>query len=167
MVMTKIYKWEDNYINSYQKGSDKDILYSINENGCWVCVSHSKNYAGYTDICRHGRRTKLHRYVYEKHYNYPLTKDEVVMHLCDNPSCMNPFHLEVGSINDNNQDKTSKGRQTKGSDVHTSKLTEIQVLEILKDTRSNRKIAEDYGVAHSTIGRIKKGVNWKCLTKNS
>lgn len=136
-------------------------MFILSKDGCWECISHSKNRKGYIDICRNSKRTKIHRYIYEQVNGIVLSDDVVVMHKCDNPACINPNHLDVGDIDKNNKDKTAKNRQVKGESVHTAKLTSNDVARIKIDDRSQRQIALDYGVCHSTIGRIKRRENWK------
>ena len=55
-----------------------------------------------------------------------------VCHKCDNPSCINPAHLWLGTCGENSLDMTGKDRQNKGEERPPSKLTESQVREILK-----------------------------------
>jgi hypothetical protein len=152
----KPYVWKE----GMSERQAKSIEYILTEKGCWECTSHRRNRKGYVDICRNGIRTKLHRYSYEL-ANGSIPAGMIVLHSCDNPACFNPDHLRIGTIEDNNKDKTAKQRQVKGEAVHTSKLSVEQVIDIQNDERSNRVIAKEYGVAHSTIGRIKRGVNWK------
>lgn len=140
-------------------GKIKHIEYSIDDNGCWNCISHSKNQKGYIDICRNGKRKKLHRYVYSLEKGEQIPEKVLLMHSCDNPSCFNPEHLSPVTIDENNKDKTLKGRQVKGAAVHTAKLAD-HISDILADNRPQRVIAKQYGVYHSTIGRIKRGRSW-------
>lgn len=92
--------------------------------------------------------------------------DAFVCHECDNPSCVNPDHLWLGSALDNNVDAISKGRaKPQSGERHTSaKLTDDDVRAIRKDSRSGAAIARDYGVSDVMILRIKAGVSWKGVT---
>ncbi|AGR46746.1 hypothetical protein JL_60 [Bacillus phage JL] len=155
--------YEDGYVNPYQRGSEKKIIYTI-ENGCWINTSHHKNNKGYADIKRDGYRTKLHRYIFEHHNGIKLSSEDIIMHTCDNPACINPEHLVRGTIDENNKDKTKKGRQTKGESIHTATLTEEDVRNILKDPRSGNQLAKEYGVHRSTINSIRRGETWKHVT---
>lgn len=92
-------------------------------------------------------------------------------HKCDNPKCVNPNHLFWGTHYDNQMDSVNKGRSKPGfnktnqqgeSNVN-AKLTKKNVEEIrtlLGQNKSNRSIAETFGVTHSTISSIKKNKTW-------
>ncbi len=56
----------------------------------------------------------------------------LVLHRCDNPKCVKPSHLFLGTIADNMADRDAKGRQAKGERAGRSLLTEVQAREILK-----------------------------------
>ncbi len=92
-----------------------------------------------------------------------------VCHTCDNPICVNPDHLFLGTQADNMKDKKEKGREHHlhlyGEACKHNKLTESQVRDILEDTRPCRMIAKSYGMGHSQIIRIKAGQSWQHITK--
>lgn len=80
----------------------------------------------------------------------------MVRHKCDNPSCVNPEHLELGTQLDNMQDCKKRGRMSmppvaRGKDNHKTKLTEEQVAFIVKSDKSNRELAEMFGVSQTAI----------------
>lgn len=96
----------------------------------------------------------------------PIPGGYFVCHHCDNPLCVRPSHLFLGTASDNMTDKTAKGRQTKGELVNTAKLSEAQVLEIrskLSGGASRIELARVYGVGYSTISYIANGKSWKHL----
>ncbi len=83
------------------------------------CINHhSLNNKGYGDIqFKDGnihRHIMAHRAIYMIHNECLLTKDEIIMHSCDNPACCNIKHLSKGTHNDNVQDKVKKNRQAQG-----------------------------------------------------
>jgi hypothetical protein len=89
--------------------------------------------------------------------------DLLIRHSCDNPPCVNPAHLSVGTHADNAADMVSRERQARGSRSGTSKLTEDQVREVRRRAVAgelHRVIAADYGVGRSLITRIAKGEGW-------
>ena len=93
----------------------------------------------------------------------PIPTGMVVCHKCDNPRCVNPEHLFVGTWKDNYDDMVRKGRQktAKGSHVASSKLTEATVRRIRKSKKDPQTLADRYGVHVSTIRHILSGASWK------
>jgi hypothetical protein len=90
-----------------------------------------------------------------------------VCHHCDNPPCIEPEHLFLGTYSDNARDKIRKGRNrpvhVKGDDNPNAKLTANQARQIRLDDRKCSVIAGEYGIDTSQVFRIKNGTNWKCL----
>lgn len=88
-----------------------------------------------------------------------------VLHTCDNRICVNPDHLWLGTHKDNAIDMVNKGRHydRRGERCPTAKLTESQAREIKVDSRKHGAIAKDYGLAQSTVTRIKNGKRWAHL----
>lgn len=91
---------------------------------------------------------------------------DCILHKCDNPKCVNPSHLREGSRPENMVDKVAKGRQPRGQDAGTSKLSSAQVLSVFYDQRAQSKIAAGLGVNQSTVSDIKNGRTWRHLTSN-
>ena len=90
-----------------------------------------------------------------------------VCHTCDNPSCLNPGHLWLGTQRDNMNDMHKKGRYVRplgvrGEENHNAKLNEFQVREIKADAgkTAERKLAKHYGVSRALIRAIKSGRAW-------
>jgi hypothetical protein len=135
--------------------------YDIDINGCWNCRGY-KDKDGYSQTTLNGKRMGSHRAAYIIAYG-PFPKDLYVLHKCDNPACVNPDHLFLGTAKDNYDDAASKGRAVKGSKNGQSKLTNQQVLEIRKDTRRQIDIAAQYGILQTTVSAIKTGQNWRHL----
>ena len=131
--------------------------------GCWIWLGalDSKGYGLYGGA-RH-RRFKAHRKMLELKLCRPLTDDEVTRHSCDNPPCVNPDHLMVGSINDNNQDCIRRGRHAFGSRIAAAKLSEVDIEEIqkmLNHGEYQRIIGERFGVTQGAISHIVNGRSW-------
>jgi hypothetical protein len=96
----------------------------------------------------------------------PIPDGLHVLHRCDNPACINPDHLWLGTNADNHRDKADKGRARGahlGSSNVNNKLTEAQVIAIRADMRLMREIAQDYGITTSTVSNIRHGQTWKHL----
>ena len=76
---------------------------------CWLWQG-GKNNLGYGMIRDENKMRTSHRVSYEEHNNTSIPKGLCVMHSCDNPCCVNPNHLSVGTRKDNTQDMISKCR---------------------------------------------------------
>jgi hypothetical protein len=132
------------------------------ENGCWTWKGY-KRPGGYGEayfgVRPNRERILAHRLAYE------VTKGDpgalLVCHTCDEPSCVNPEHLFLGTIQDNMDDRNRKGRQARGERNGPAKLTEDQVRAIRADPRMNTEIAKDYGVFETTVSTIKHRRTWK------
>lgn len=72
---------------------------------CWVWIG-SKNKAGYGQFSVLGKQTRAHHYLISE----KPKSGQIAMHKCDNPPCVNPLHIRVGTQSDNMQDCKSKGR---------------------------------------------------------
>jgi hypothetical protein len=91
------------------------------------------------------------------------------LHHCDNPSCVNPSHLWLGTVADNMADRDRKGRATRnrsrGEKHGHHKLTREQVKAIrrryAKGGISQRELADEYKTCQSTIGYIILRRTWK------
>ena len=83
---------------------------------------------------------------------------------CDNPSCVNPNHLELGTRQQNVQDMHDRGRARKavGEAASKAKLVAAQVLDIrARSLESCTDLAQEFGVSHTAILRIRHRKVWK------
>lgn len=136
------------------------INFSVQENGCWIC-SLPLNSAGYPTTAAGGKISTVHRYVYESiHGSVP--GDMVVRHKCDNKRCINPAHLEPGTLADNVRDRVERGRSAVGIKNGRSKLTEnaARVIRVLEGI-SVSALSRSFGVDRKTIRQIRQGKTWK------
>lgn len=134
------------------------------EEECWEwlgCIG--KGYGKF----RYNEGQSAHRYVLSR--LLPTFNNELcVLHICDNPGCVNPNHLFQGTQGDNVRDAENKGRakHPKGKSNGKTKLTEnqvIQIKELLKNNIPYRGIAKKFSVSKSAIGCIKTGITHKFL----
>lgn len=135
-------------------------------NDCWEWMAGGLK-SGHGRIRAYGRMILCHRFSWEL-VNGPIPEGEgyhgtCVLHKCDNPPCVNPAHLFLGTNNDNVQDKVKKNRHQKGITAGCVKLTEADVIAIRTDTRSARELAPIYGVCDVQIRSIRRRVYWKHL----
>lgn len=107
------------------------------------------------------QRRGAHRVFYER-YNGPIPPGLLVRHTCDNPGCVNPDHLEVGTKQDNMDDMKERGRSPKndGERNPATSLTVEQVRAIFVDTRTQGAIAADYGIHRTAVNLIQSRNTW-------
>ena len=119
---------------------------------CWEWKGRKKHfgYGAYKDQA-------AHRMAYEMCVG-PIPAGLCVRHKCDNPSCVNPAHLEVGTIADNNRDAVDRGRHVTptGTENGNSRFTDEQVREIRESTETGVALAKRLGCAESTISYIRR-----------
>lgn len=92
-----------------------------------------------------------------------------VRHTCDNPSCCNPAHWELGSHADNMHDMQERGRkkQVRGEAAGGAKLTEAAVLDIVAmraQGHTLKSIARQHGIHYTTVQLILTGATWRDVT---
>jgi len=128
---------------------------------CWFWLA-SKDQYGYGQISIDGNIRRATHVLFYLRHNYWPPKGKQANHTCDNPPCMNPRHLYLGTKKSNTRDmmQRKRNRTFRGEHNGRSKLTEKQVQEIRVGLQFQNKLAEKYGVAPSTISRIKAGKRW-------
>lgn len=134
--------------------------YKIKED-CWEW-QQNLSAGGYGRVSVEGRTWLAHRYMFYRTHGY---LPEVVMHVCDNPPCVNPNHLKGGTQIDNIKDMITKGRGNykppKGQDHGMAKVTDEEVLEI-KEAYSEglltqKMLGDIYGISDSQVSNIIRG----------
>ena len=135
---------------------------------CWLWTA-GKFHNGYGSFKMRRRMHSAHRVAWGL-TNGSIPDDHTyhgvcVLHRCDVRACVNPSHLFLGTHADNVADMAAKGRSfnARGSDHQGSKLTDAQVLAIRSDARLQRVIAAEYGLAQTTVGRIRSRRAWAHL----
>lgn len=139
----------------------------VAENGCFIFVG-SLNADGYgkMDIWEDHSVT-THRLAWELEFG-EIPDGLCVLHNCpggDNPACVNPAHLFLGTSIDNRADCVSKNRHAKGERQGHAKLTVDQVREIrrLQNDYSRSVLAGKFGVSKRTVQFIIQGKTWKSV----
>jgi hypothetical protein len=131
--------------------------------GCWLWTGEVLH-NGYGRIYHaDGHKEAAHRVAWRL-VNGPIPADLSVCHHCDNPPCVRPDHLFLGTHADNMRDKVSKGRQARGERSGTAVLTTAQVVAIRvrhAGGDSPEQLSTEYGVAPSTIRNITSRRRWR------
>lgn len=133
---------------------NREITYDINDNGCWINTSHSKNDQGYGRYYIKGKHYALHRIMYERHIG-KIPEGLCLLHSCDTPSCINPSHLRPGTHKENSQDMVNKGRSKIGTSNYHAKLSKEDVLSIRKERKCNyEKLGAKYGIGRQSAWNV-------------
>ncbi len=159
MRLTDVVRWErlsDRFWSKVEKSE-----------GCWLWVGH-RNKAGYGKL----RNGSQHKYLLAHRASWLLAHGELpdellVCHKCDNPPCVRPDHLFLGTDADNQRDMMRKGRKVVppqyGERNPRAKLTAEQVIEIRRryaEGETQTKLGMEYGVSQAAIGYIVRGEHW-------
>lgn len=150
-------------IVSIKHGSGRKVYKMPITDDCWYYLGYKNPRHGY------GRYNgiSVHRLSYEIHKG-PIG-DLLVCHKCDNPPCINPDHLFLGTVKDNFDDMRRKGRERHrskpGEDHGMHKLTYKQVDEIRAKYKPRQytmqMLMEEYGVSNGCIQKIIYRENWR------
>ncbi len=151
-----------------------DKVDSDNPDGCWDWIGTVDKVQGYgrcwvylgkVDGKEKSKNYRAHRIAYWL-TSGENPKELCVLHKCDNRKCCKPSHLFLGTIQDNNRDRDSKGHTAKGESHGMVKLGQTQVDEIrelseIHNMTSSESLAKRFNVSQSQINRIINGSIWK------
>lgn len=134
---------------------------------CWLWTGGTTS-SGYGSL-RHNKRGMLaHRVSYQLHHGVTLHSSTAVCHSCDNRLCVNPHHLWLGTLEDNNLDRHRKGRSRGGRLIGVinpmRKLTEQDVRAIRSTSEPLLVVAKQFGVSFQTISNIRLRKTWRHVT---
>lgn len=141
------------------------VAITADDNQCWLWLA-GRNNKGYGNAYWDGKAQKAHRMAW-MFPNYVIPSEMKICHSCDNPQCVNPRHLFLGTQQENVDDMRQKGRENKakGELAHTHKLTGGQVKEIRMRYAlggiTQKQLAREYGIAKQNIWLIIQKKVWK------
>jgi len=131
--------------------------------GCWIWLGSTDTH-GYAWMAVPGQRRScgVHHIVCRE-LGREKPKGMCVLHHCDNPLCVNPDHLYIGTHADNARDRVRRKRDAdrRGEKNGQAKLTAGQVRLIRSSTKRQVDIAAEFNISQNQISRIKRGVWWR------
>lgn len=129
---------------------------------CWTW-SGKRNKKGYGGLWINKNPELVHRISWII-FRGPIPKGMCVLHSCDNPPCVRPNHLFLGTKTNNSEDMVSKGRQASGERNGRAKLSKEKASLIknlyLTSEFTQRQLAERFEVCKATIGQVVRGERW-------
>lgn len=131
-----------------------------------VLWPYARDWDDYGMVRIAGRQRRAHRVAWELANGATVPDGLVVRHRCDHPPCVNPAHLEIGTVAENNADRERRGRSSdrRGELCPTAKLSWADVGEIrehLLAGRSHSSLAQAFGVSRKAISKIANGQTWQ------
>jgi hypothetical protein len=132
--------------------------------GCWLWTGATYK-RGYGQIMyqQRGHAIQAHRVSWEMTHG-TIPNGLHVLHNCpggDNPRCVNPAHLFLGTHADNVADMVRKGRSARGERQPNAKLTEQSVKEIRAAVGMHRDVASKFNVSESLVRGVRSGKRWR------
>lgn len=139
----------------------------------WIGAKYRKGYGHFRRFLNNKwSMEKAHRYSYEIHNNVSREsmKKLLVCHTCDNPSCVNPNHLFLGTTLDNNTDKLNKNRNNFGNNpthklLSLSIANQIRALKTKNPNLGQKEIALIFNTSKTQVCRILQNKIWKTPSK--
>lgn len=130
--------------------------------GCFECLLIGPE--GYPTIISRetGKTARVHRIICAEAFG-EIPPGMEGCHTCDNPPCVRPDHLFVGTKYENKLDSIAKGRHAFGTRMGNNILSEGEVLAVRADPRRPVEIAKEYGISPVTVSSIKRKRSWKWL----
>jgi hypothetical protein len=126
--------------------------------GCWIWTG-ARNNKGYGRYSFDGKPWGAHRVAFALGKDTALPGLVFVCHRCDNPSCVNPGHLFLGTVQDNNKDMKAKGRARapKALANGRGKLSDQDIADIRASAKRQVELCRIYGVSDGHMSRIISG----------
>lgn len=131
------------------------------EPNCWVWNGAATIF-GHGQIQKGGTGKDRRKLLTAHRVSWEIARGEIpdgmfVLHTCDNPRCVNPSHLFLGTKAENSADMVSKGRQKRGFDLPQTKLSAADIAKIRKASGSQKEIGKRFNISQSHVCNIRAG----------
>lgn len=138
------------------------MLAEANPSGCWEWP-FTKNKRGYGQVTIDGRKDMAHRVIFRLINETAIPPGLEILHDCDNPPCVDPRHLLIGTHRQNMRDMIARGRHRApvGEAASNVKLTADDVRFIRSSDSSARQLSDALGVSAAQIYLIRQGKSWR------
>ena len=143
----------------------KEFTFEIDENNCFNCTSHSTNSrTGHPMATINHKTQQVAKHIYEVCF-CEIPEGKILRHKCDNPKCINPEHIEVGTVKDNQQDMKKRNRrfrafgESNGNSILTTEKA-IKIKKLINEGHRNKEIAEQFNISSRLISDIRHGNRW-------
>jgi hypothetical protein len=136
------------------------------DNECWNWLGQTiKGYGRISAGQRGDNSLGAHRVSWEIHNNQKIPNGMFVMHSCDNPSCVNPTHLSIGTPKDNSDDMIAKGRKKiviPLGEKNGKAIINADIVRLIRNSDlSNAKLARQLNVSNGCIRSVRSKRTWK------
>ena len=134
----------------------------------WIGTLHGDGRASFWDNNKPGYVTAA-RFCWELHFG-PIPIGMCVLHHCDNPRCVRPDHLFLGTRDENVKDRQVQNRQANGSRNARAKLSETEVIRIrllYSNGTTAKQIAKHFGLSQNHVYAITGKRYWGNLNEPS
>lgn len=139
------------------------VGWTVKESGCWEFAGPLRH--GYGQISIRGNRSEIASRAAYMAWVGEIGEGLFVCHSCDNPPCINPAHLFLGSHDDNMRDCKAKMRHRYGERQWMAILTESQAVEVrdlyATGAYTQKDLGRMFGVGQTTISAVTRKVNWR------
>ena len=141
----------------------RHVRVPLQKGACWEWTGNCPD-GRYGHFSIDGEPVKAHRWIYEQLIG-EIPDGLLIRHKCDNPKCVCPTHLTVGSHSDNTSDMIERGRNAdrKGTKHPLARVREDEVQEIRRlcgQGMTQSDVADMYRISRSQIGKIIRRQNW-------
>jgi len=153
-------------INDFLRPDSVVLFWSHVRKDCW-CYTATRSHAGHGHLKRHAnghyKHFQAHAYSWIIHFG-EIPDGLCVLHKCDNPCCVNPEHLYLGTRRQNNEEASRKGRTAKGETHYAAKLSNDTVIEMRRlysDGHTQKALAQKYGIGQGLVSRVVRRKSWE------